>query len=667
MDWSGVDYCDVFIRLSFWRHPFTAERPLMRHFYQTLILTAPIHCRASIDETLLSDSHSDGTHSLQSIHWWDTFIGLSFWRHPFTAEHPLMRHFYRTLILTAPIHCRASIDETLLSDSHSDGTHSLQSIHWWDTFIGLSFWRHPFTAEHPLMRHFYRTLILTAPIHCRASIDETLLSDSHSDGNPFTAEHPLMRHFYRTLILTAPIHCRASIAETLLSDSHSDGTHSLQSIHCWDTFIGLSFWRHPFTAEHPLMRHFYRTLILTAPIHCRASIAETLLSDSHSDGTHSLQSIHWWDTFIGLSFWRHPFTAEHPLMRHFYRTLILTAPIHCRASIDETLLSDSHSDGTHSLQSVHWWDTFIRLSFWRQPFTAERPLMRHFYQTLILTAPIHCRASIDETLLSDSHSDGTHSLQSVHWWDTFIRLSFWRHPFTAERPLLRHFYQTLILTALIHCRASIDETLLSDSHSDGTHSLQSIHWWDTFIRLSFWRHPFTAEHPLLRNFYQTLILTAPIHCRASIDETLLSDSHSDGTHSLQSIHCWDTDAVMHFYKPDEETNSSWSWMTWVWAINLPLMHPRSSFLLLCVTQNAVFKSSCKDCIHEFIAHGHHYSVVNISAKIESLSNPQIQDLLNWMKSLFFKCTIKLKNLSHMYKTQQYWTVNEVPDACSGGA
>ncbi len=117
--WSAVDYCDVFIRLSFWRHPFTAEHPL------TLILTAPIHCRASID------SHSDGTHSLQSIHW------LSFWRHPFTAEHPL------TLILTAPIHCRASID------SHSDGTHSLQSIHW------LSFWRHPFTAEHPLLSKWW--------------------------------------------------------------------------------------------------------------------------------------------------------------------------------------------------------------------------------------------------------------------------------------------------------------------------------------------------------------------------------------------------------------------------------------------------------------------------------------------------------------------------------
>ncbi len=45
----------------------------------------------------------------------------------------------------------------------------------------------------------------------------------------------------------------------------------------------------------------------------------------------------------------------------------------------------------------------------------------------------------------------------------------------------------------------------------------------------------------------------------------LSDSHSDGTHSLKSIHCWDTDAETHFYKPDEETNSSTSWIVWGWA------------------------------------------------------------------------------------------------------
>ncbi len=40
----------------------------------------------------------------------------------------------------------------------------------------------------------------------------------------------------------------------------------------------------------------------------------------------------------------------------------------------------------------------------------------------------------------------------------------------------------------------------------------------------------------------------------------LSDSHSDGTHSLQSIHCWDTDAMLHFSKSDET-----SWMTWGWV------------------------------------------------------------------------------------------------------
>ncbi len=55
-----------------------------------------------------------------------------------------------------------------------------------------------------------------------------------------------------------------------------------------------------------------------------------------------------------------------------------------------------------------------------------------------------------------------------------------------------------------------------------THSLQSIHCWDT-------------------------------------------DTHSDGTHSLQIIHCWDSDAMLHFSKPNEETNSSTSWMAWGWV------------------------------------------------------------------------------------------------------
>ncbi len=38
MDWSGVDYCDVFIRLSFWWHPFTEEHPLLRHWCRDTFL-----------------------------------------------------------------------------------------------------------------------------------------------------------------------------------------------------------------------------------------------------------------------------------------------------------------------------------------------------------------------------------------------------------------------------------------------------------------------------------------------------------------------------------------------------------------------------------------------------------------------------------------------------
>ncbi len=43
------------------------------------------------------------------------------------------------------------------------------------------------------------------------------------------------------------------------------------------------------------------------------------------------------------------------------------------------------------------------------------------------------------------------------------------------------------------------------------------------------------------------------------------DSYSDGTHSLQSIHCWASDVTLHFSKSDEETNSSTSWMAWGWV------------------------------------------------------------------------------------------------------
>ncbi len=40
------------------------------------------------------------------------------------------------------------------------------------------------------------------------------------------------------------------------------------------------------------------------------------------------------------------------------------------------------------------------------------------------------------------------------------------------------------------------------------------------------------------------------------------DSHSDGTHSLQRIHCLASDVMLHFSQSDEENNSSTSWMAW---------------------------------------------------------------------------------------------------------
>ncbi len=43
------------------------------------------------------------------------------------------------------------------------------------------------------------------------------------------------------------------------------------------------------------------------------------------------------------------------------------------------------------------------------------------------------------------------------------------------------------------------------------------------------------------------------------------DSYSDGTHSLQRIHWWPSHVMLHFSKSDEETNSSTSWMAWWWV------------------------------------------------------------------------------------------------------
>ncbi len=96
--------------------------------------------------------YSDGTHLLQSIHWcWDTdeethSAGLNKW----TVD------YCDVFILTAPIHCRVSIDAETLMKKH---TQLVLTNELWIIVMFL-FWRHPFTAVHPLMlRHWWRNTL----------------------------------------------------------------------------------------------------------------------------------------------------------------------------------------------------------------------------------------------------------------------------------------------------------------------------------------------------------------------------------------------------------------------------------------------------------------------------------------------------------------------------
>ncbi len=74
-------------------------------------------------------------------------------------------------------------------------------------------------------------------------------------------------------------------------------------------------------------------------------------------------------------------------------------------------------------------------------------------------------------------------------------------------------------------------------------------WWISFLQIQLFTSPdinwWTRVSWIIVMFLSavwTLILTAPIH-----------------------IHCWASDANLHFSKSDEETNSSTSCMPWEWA------------------------------------------------------------------------------------------------------
>ncbi len=53
------------------------------------------------------------------------------------------------------------------------------------------------------------------------------------------------------------------------------------------------------------------------------------------------------------------------------------------------------------------------------------------------------------------------------------------------------------------------------------------------------------------------------------------DSHSDGTHSLQSIHCWTSDVMIYFSKSDEKKQThpyiGWHAAVYIFKTTIPII------------------------------------------------------------------------------------------------
>ncbi len=69
-----------------------------------------------------------------------------------------------------------------------------------------------------------------------------------------------------------------------------------------------------------------------------------------------------------------------------------------------------HSDGTHPLQGIHWWASGVMLHF--SKFYEETNSSASWTGVVWIT----CALLWFFISCLDSHSDGTHSLQSIHWW-----------------------------------------------------------------------------------------------------------------------------------------------------------------------------------------------------------------------------------------------------------
>ncbi len=120
MDWSGVDYCDVFISCldSFWRHPFTAEHPLLRHW-----------CRHISTNLMKKKTHPN----LEHFQWWAHF---HFWVKYSIKGNQEQRVMRLTHSVTA----------------HKEQQRSEQMLHSWihAAHAGRSHWEHGFLEPETL-------------------------------------------------------------------------------------------------------------------------------------------------------------------------------------------------------------------------------------------------------------------------------------------------------------------------------------------------------------------------------------------------------------------------------------------------------------------------------------------------------------------------------------
>ncbi len=77
-------------------------------------------------------------------------------------------------------------------------------------------------------------------------------------------------------------------------------------------------------------------------------------------------------------------------------------------------------------------------------------------------------------------------------------------------------------------------------------------WWICFLQ--------TCSFSLLKTNWWTGLVWIIVMLLSAVC------THSDGTHSLQKIHLWASDVMLHFSKSSGETSSSMPWMAWGWNI-----------------------------------------------------------------------------------------------------